>query len=110
MNISNTLVLVIFFSIVAFLLLAFIGYVIYILKKDHDKKIKRSSLPPASPPPASPTEEKQPQGQGNLFRAILEEAKNKPEPDVNEIRAELARIEAEESGGRPAEEPEQGQG
>lgn len=107
MNISNTLVLVLFFAIVGLLLLAFIGYVIYILKKDHDKKIKRTSLPPASPPPASPppaspTEEKQPQGQGNLFRAILEEAKNTPEPDVNEIREELARIEAEESGGKPA--------
>jgi hypothetical protein len=106
MNISNTLILVLFFSIVGLLLLAFIGYVIYILIKDRDRKRKKSS-----PPPARLPEEKSPQAlQASLFRAILQEAKNKPEPGVNEIREELARIEAEESGEEPAEEREQGQG
>jgi hypothetical protein len=105
MNISNTLILVLFFSIVGLLLLAFIGYVIYILIKDRDRKRKKSS-----PPPARLPEEKGSQAQGSLFRAILQEAKNKPEPGVNEIREELARIEAEESGEEPAEEREQGQG
>ncbi len=107
MNISNTLILVLFFSIVGLLLLAFIGYVIYILIKDRDRKRKISS-----PPPARLPEEKVPQPQESLFRAILQEAKNKPAPGVDEIREELARIEAEESGERPAEgqEQEQGQG
>jgi hypothetical protein len=106
MNISNTLVLVLFFSIVGLLLLAFIGYVIYILIKDFDRKRKKSS-----PPPARLPEEMVPQApQGSLFRAILQEAKNKPAPGVDEIREELARIEAEEAGEKPAEEREQGQG